>query len=81
MSAEVAARYGTLPRLGRLTRGGFVAERRRFADRVCVVTGGGRGIGRALALALAAEGGRVAAASRTRAELEETVELARTAGG
>jgi NAD(P)-dependent dehydrogenase (short-subunit alcohol dehydrogenase family) len=34
------------------------------------VTGGGRGIGRALALALAQEGADVAVSSRTRAELE-----------
>ena len=42
----------------------------RFAGRVCLVTGGGRGIGRAIALGLAAEGGSVAVAARTRGQCE-----------
>jgi 3-oxoacyl-[acyl-carrier protein] reductase len=45
---------------------------------VALVTGGGRGIGRGIALELARAGMRVAVSSRTRSEVEET---AREAGG
>jgi fengycin family lipopeptide synthetase B len=42
----------------------------RLAGKAAIVTGAGRGIGRAIALALAREGCAVTLASRTRAELE-----------
>jgi 3-oxoacyl-[acyl-carrier protein] reductase len=45
---------------------------------VALVTGGGRGIGRGIALELATAGMRVAVSARTRAQVEET---AREAGG
>ncbi|WP_055563407.1 SDR family NAD(P)-dependent oxidoreductase [Streptomyces atriruber] len=57
------------------------APRSRFAGRTALVTGGGSGLGRAIALAFAAEGANVVVAGRTEAPLKETVELMEGAGG
>jgi len=51
------------------------------ANKVAIVTGGGTGIGRASALALAREGFAVVVAGRRREPLEETVRDGQAAGG
>ncbi|MFF9242590.1 SDR family oxidoreductase [Streptomyces sp. NPDC014801] len=52
-----------------------------FTGRTYLVTGGGSGIGRAVALALAAAGARPVVAGRTPERLDETVALVEKAGG
>lgn len=52
-----------------------------LGGQVALVTGGGRGLGRAYALALAQAGMAVAVTSRTEAELQETVQFIEQSGG
>ena len=52
----------------------------RLSGRVAWVTGGGRGIGRSIALAMATEGAAVAVSSRSETELEAVAEEIRGLG-
>ncbi len=58
-----------------------MAEPRRLAERVALITGASRGIGRAVALRFAAEGAHVVCAGRSQAALEELDDAVRGAGG
>jgi|TARA_R110002095_G_scaffold659_5_gene3118 NAD(P)-dependent dehydrogenase (short-subunit alcohol dehydrogenase family) len=53
----------------------------RLADKLALITGASRGIGRAVALALAAEGAHVILVARTVGALEEVDDEIRKAGG
>lgn len=53
----------------------------RFTDKICLVTGGGSGIGRAACLQLAAEGGTVVVLDRDETTARRTVTQVEQAGG
>src|ERR1051325_4123131 len=52
-----------------------------LTDRVAIITGGSRGIGRSIAEAFAQRGARVVITARKEDELEETATAIRDAGG
>ena len=52
-----------------------------LTGQVALITGGGRGFGKAIAMRLAAEGAAVAITARTQTELDQTVAEIKSAGG
>lgn len=58
-----------------------VSERFRLDEQVVLLTGAGRGLGRAMALAFSDAGARIAGAARTEHQLAETASMVKDRGG
>ncbi|MDP7725362.1 SDR family oxidoreductase [Mycobacterium sp. TY814] len=58
----------------------MILDRFRLDDKVAVITGGGRGLGAAMALAFAEAGADVVISSRTQSQLDEVAEQVRATG-
>jgi NAD(P)-dependent dehydrogenase (short-subunit alcohol dehydrogenase family) len=58
----------------------MILDHLKLTGKVAIITGAGRGLGRAMAIRFAQAGAKIVAASRTRKQLEETAELVRATG-
>ncbi|MDO8672978.1 MAG: SDR family NAD(P)-dependent oxidoreductase [Dehalococcoidia bacterium] len=58
----------------------MILDQFALTDRIAIVTGSGRGIGRALAIGLAVAGVDIVVTSRNREQCEETVKMVREPG-
>ncbi|HTI77648.1 MAG TPA: SDR family NAD(P)-dependent oxidoreductase, partial [Mycobacterium sp.] len=58
----------------------MILDRFRLDDQVAIVTGAGRGLGAAMAVAFAEVGADVVIAARTQSQLEEVAEQIQAAG-